>query len=268
MSDSTGLMESDVRAMVRLLGEVAALDTGHEERKRVLMDGVCELLGADYWVWGLMTKFVSGEPPVYTAMATGGFEADQFPKLLVAYEHPDLGHLTGPLADEMAEKGAQITRRREDFDPDNIFPQSGASPLFLSANVDVPLLILRPIQNGCASGIGIYRKFASPRFTPREAQIAHIILSEVHWLHEQGWPWSPAKQLPSLPLRCRLVLNLLLEGLSRKQIANQMEISVHTVSDYAKQLYDYFQVNSQPELIAKFRTGDGGHSRAAESAKS
>ncbi|MEC5128268.1 helix-turn-helix transcriptional regulator [Verrucomicrobiales bacterium BCK34] len=266
MNDSTGLMESDVRAMVRLLGEIAALNGGHEERKRALMDGLCDLIGADYWVWGLMTKFESGEPPVYTAMATGGFDADQFPKLLVAYEHPDLGHLTGPLADEIAKTGTQITRRREDFDPHDIFPQSGASALFLNANVDVPLLTLRPIQNGCVSGIGFYRKFGAERFTLREAQIAHIILSEVHWLHEQGWPWSSAKQLPSLPLRCRLVLNLLLEGLSRKQVADQMEISVHTVSGYVKQVYEYFRVNSHAELITKFRCGDGGHSRAVESA--
>ena len=261
MSNRNELKEEDVRAMVRLLGEVAALNGGHEERKRFLMDGVCGLLNASYWVWGLMTKFVPNEQPVYTAMTTGGFTADQFPRLLVAYEHPDLGHLTGPLAGEMAEKGTQITRRREDYDPANIFPQSEASALFSNANVDAPLLTLRPIQKGCVSGIGVYRPFGSEQFTPREAQIAHIILSEVHWLHEQGWPWSSAKQLPRLPLRCRLVLNLLLEGLSRKQVADQMEISVHTVSGYAKQIYEYFQVNSHAELVAKFRTGDGEHSR-------
>ncbi len=260
MSNLTELMESDVRAMVRLLGEVAALEGGHDEKKRFLMDGVCNLIDAKHWAWGLMTKFVPDEQPVYTAMATGGFAADQFPKLLVAFGHPDLSLFTAPLASEMAGKETQITRRREDYDPDDLFPQSDASAIFSNANVDAPLLTFRPIQNGCVSGIGFYRPFSSERFSTREAQIAHIILSEVNWLHEQGWPWSSAAQLPHLTLRCRLVLNLLLEGLSRKQVADQMEISIHTVSDYAKQIYKYFQVNSHAELVAKFRTGDGEHS--------
>ncbi len=260
MSQLTELMESDVRAMVRLLGEVASLEGGHDERKKFLMDGVCDLIGAKCWVWGLMSKFVPEEPPVYTAMATGGFEADQFPKLLVAFEHPDLSLLTAPLAEKMADRGKQITRRREDYDPNDFFPRSDASAFFSAADVDAPLLTFRPIQKGCVSGIGFYRPFSSERFTEREAQIAHIILSEVDWLHEQGWPWSPAVQLPHLPLRCRLALNLMLEGLSRKQVAEQMEISIHTVSGYAKQIYEYFQVNSHAELVAKFRTGDGEHS--------
>ncbi|MDF1741234.1 MAG: helix-turn-helix transcriptional regulator [Verrucomicrobiales bacterium] len=252
--------------MVRLLGEVAALEAGHDERKKFLMNGLCALIDADYWVWALATKFVAGEQPVYTAMAADGFETDQFPKLLVAFEHPDIGFLTALPAREVAEKGTQITRLREDYDPDDYFPRCGASALFSNADVGAPLLTFRPIQKGCVSAIGVYRQFSSERFTTREAQIAHIILSEVHWLHEQGWPWSSAVQVPQLPLRCRLVLNLLLEGLLRKQIAEQMDISVHTVSGYVKQLYDYFQVNSHPELIAKFRSGDGGHSRVAESA--
>ncbi|MEC5128269.1 helix-turn-helix transcriptional regulator [Verrucomicrobiales bacterium BCK34] len=252
--------------MVRLLGEVAILETGHDERKRFLMNGLCDLIDADYWVWALATKFVADEQPVYTSMTTDGFESDQFPKLLVAFEHPDIGLLTAPLAREMAEKGIQITRLREDYDPDDFFPRCGATPLFSKANVGAPLLTFRPIQNGCVSAIGVYRQFSSERFTIREAQIAHIILSEVHWLHNQGWPWSSAIHVPQLPLRCRLVLNLLLEGLSRKQIADQMEISVHTVSGYVKQVYEYFGVNSHAELIARFRCGDGAHSRAVESA--
>ena len=42
--------EADARAMVRLLGETAALDCGHDEKKRFLMQGLCHLVDADCWI--------------------------------------------------------------------------------------------------------------------------------------------------------------------------------------------------------------------------
>ena len=47
MSSSPDLSESDVRQMVRLLGETAALEGGHAEKKRYLMDGLCHIINVD-----------------------------------------------------------------------------------------------------------------------------------------------------------------------------------------------------------------------------
>lgn len=43
------LPESVVRALVRLLGETAALNTGHAGKKRFLMNGLCKMIDADAW---------------------------------------------------------------------------------------------------------------------------------------------------------------------------------------------------------------------------
>lgn len=257
-TEDTVLEEKDIRAMVRILGDVAAAGPSHEEKKTLLMNGLCKLLGADLWVWALATKFVAHEQPVYTSMASGGFEEGQFPKLLVAFEHPDLAILTAPLADEVGALNRQITRLREDYDPEDFFTSCEANPLWKAADVGAPLLTYRPISETCVSGIGIYRKFDRPPFSRRDAKIAHIVLTEVPWLHEEGWPMDSAEKVPSLPNRCRLALNLLLEGLQRKTIADRMNLSVHTVNDYTKQIYRYFEVHSQAELITKFKVGDGG----------
>jgi len=257
--DEIALNDRDIRAMVRLLGEVAAVDGNHNEKKRELMDGLCSLLNADFWVWALAAEFEPGEQPIYTALATGGFAADQFPKLLVAYEHPDLAEMTEPLAREVKEFGRQVTRVRPDYDPNDFFSSSDANPLWRHADVGPPLVCYRPVANDCVSGIALYRSYERPLFDRREAKIAHIILGEVPWLHEQGWPWSSARKVPSLPHRCRLVLNLMLEGLPRKLIADQMNLSIHTVNDYAKKIYAYFGVRSHPELLRRFQTSDGGH---------
>jgi hypothetical protein len=47
------LGEDDVRSMIRLVGEVAALEGEHAVKKRYLMDGLCVLIDAEIWLWGL-----------------------------------------------------------------------------------------------------------------------------------------------------------------------------------------------------------------------
>ena len=58
--------------------------------------------------------------------------------------------------------------------------------------------------------------------------------------------------------RLRTTLNFLLEGLGRKQIAAHLCISENTVSGYVKEVYRFYKVQSQPELMKFFRDGDGG----------
>lgn len=41
------LGEDDVRSMIRLVAEVAALEGEHAAKKRYLMDGLCVLIDAD-----------------------------------------------------------------------------------------------------------------------------------------------------------------------------------------------------------------------------
>ena len=43
----------------------------------------------------------------------------------------------------------------------------------------------------------------------------------------------------------------LLEGMSEKQVARAMQISIHTVHDYVKVLYHFHSVNSRSELLVK-----------------
>lgn len=73
--------------------------------------------------------------------------------------------------------------------------------------------------------------------------MAHIVLSEVPWLHEHGWPEGRGATVPNLSLaRRQLVLNLLLEVRSRKPIASALSISENTVATYQKDIYGHFGV--------------------------
>lgn len=250
--------EEDARAMVALMSKVAAGNGEHEEKKRILMDGLCDLVGADFWIWGLAADYNPEEPPVYTSISSGGFGPKQVPKLLVALDNKRLFEAVRPLGREIVRLGTQVTRLPEDYDSDNAFAEESVAIPWREADIGPPLVCYRPVANNSLSSIGLYRRWESEPFSRREAKIAHIVLTEVGWLHEQGWPWESALRVPQLPHRCRMTLNLLLEGLSRKEIADRMSISVHTANDYVKHIYSFFSVHSHAELLNRFRIGDGG----------
>ncbi|MCB1061527.1 MAG: hypothetical protein KDN20_01240 [Verrucomicrobiae bacterium] len=256
VSSELVIPEKDARDMVRLLAEVASAEGGHEEKKRILMDGLCKLVSADYWIWGLVSDYDPDKSPIHTSIITGGFKEEQVPKLILALDNRELEDAMRPLGRELKEKGVQVTRLREEYDSDDVFRHERVHRLWKEADIGAPLVCYRPVANNCLSGIGIYRRFDRPDFSRREARIAHIILTEVSWLHEQGWPWESALQVPQLPHRCQMALNLLLEGLSRKQIADQMDISIHTANEYVKHIYGFYEVHSHAELLNRFRKGN------------
>jgi len=249
------LSGKDIRAMVGIVSEVAANQGDHPEKKRLLMDSLCTLVQADSWSWVLATKVEPGQQPVYTSVSSGGFEDGQFSKLLVAQEHVDFAKLTEPLARGVSRTDDQVTLLCDDYDPGDFFAGCKSHHLWKNADTALPILCYRPVPNGSVSGVALYRKYDGRPFNLRHAKIAHIVLEEVPWLHEQGWPWSSAMRVPELTNRCRQVLNLLLEGLSRKEVANRLSLSEHTVNDYAKDVYKFFGVHSHAELISKFRVG-------------
>jgi DNA-binding CsgD family transcriptional regulator len=54
-----------------------------------------------------------------------------------------------------------------------------------------------------------------------------------------------------------MVLDLVLEGRARKDMAQELGISIHTLDGYVKDIFRHFNAHSQAELIARFRSGDG-----------
>jgi DNA-binding CsgD family transcriptional regulator len=252
------IREEDARTLVRILSKVAAMEGSHEDKKRVLMEDLCKAVSADYWAWALATDLSVDSPAVYTSISTGGFGESQMAKWMDALNHPDSWEYSKAVAREVIENWVQVTRLREDHDPENSFPESDGAKAWKAADVGFPLVCYRPVANGCVSAIGLYRRFDRPEFTRREAKMVHIILTEVDWLHEQGWPWESALKVPQLPKRCQTALTLLLEGQPRKQIASDMGISVHTRNGYVKQIYQTYGVHSHAELLNRFLVGDGG----------
>lgn len=251
------LTEEDFRAVVRLLGGVAVgPETCHDKRK-MLMDGLCGIIQADAWIWAAAPQFVASEQPVYATNQAGGYSFDRFAQLMLAVEHPDTGAMTSPFMAALEQQGTHITRTRQQIISDERFKSSPAYALWKAAGVGPIILSARTLPRGGTSFIAIYRDDRKPPFTTRESKIGHILLTEVDWLHDEGLPHEESRSLPGLSPRCRLVFQQLLFGKSRKEIASILNLSLHTVNDYVKEIFRHFGVHSVQELITRFCVGDG-----------
>jgi DNA-binding NarL/FixJ family response regulator len=82
--------------------------------------------------------------------------------------------------------------------------------------------------------------------SPMSASIARKVV--------QSFRTNPAKgdETVELSQREREVLNGLAEGLAYKQIAEQLEVSIHTVRNYIRRIYEKLHVRSRTEAVAKF----------------
>lgn len=222
------------------------------------MDRLCALIGADYWTWAIAADLRPGVLPAWVLHLHGGFDDEKIARFVRAQEHPDLAILTAPFAALLAANGRHTTRLRQQTDPEDFFSRSGAFPIWKELDISPGIMSCRPVDATTLSAISIHRKMDRPFFSERESRLAHILLSEIPWLHPRGANAGDVGAVPSLSPRKRSVLMLLVAGQTRAEIATHLGLSPHTVNGYVKEIFGHFGVNSQAQLAARFLAGDGG----------
>lgn len=249
----------DVRRMVRLLSDVAMLGGDLADKKRALMDGLSGLLAADGWLWSMTRVDLSCDAPMSLGIMHGGLTDEQVAGWIemshdLACPPPEHDPLTAEVR-----RGQHFTRSRDQIVDDHTWYNHPAVKRYrLERGIDHFLYSIYPLdEQGVISGVGFYRHCGRPAFTARQRRIAHILLSEVEWLHYAELPRDRGSGVPSLSPRQRVVLVLLLEGRTRKDIARLLHISPHTAHDHTKAVYRHFGVSSQVALIHRFKCGDG-----------
>jgi len=254
MSQNHNLIrEDDVRNIVRLLAHISGMDGNHAAKKTALLNGLCELIGADKWLWVLKVEDENGGTPSYSGYLKKGFTSDQLVSLTTAATLPELKRIEDELNNTMEQQQGQLTMRIEDFANEEVWRQSEASKLVEKAGVGTFMYSNHPLSKTVLSSVAVYREPGKPSFSAREKRITHIILEEVSWLHSTGLPEEYCVELmPSLPRAMMPLLLLLLQGHSRKESAQILNLSPHTVSSYIKSIYKHFKVNSQPMLMKRF----------------
>jgi DNA-binding CsgD family transcriptional regulator len=263
MPTSTPLAETDARSLLRLVAKVAILDGDLPNKKRALLDGLAELVAADAWMWVVSVADPQTGEPEPISMATSGLDEkwviDNVTKGWDADPNardPDLK----PLAAAMR-PGQIVTRSREQVVSDEEwYGHPHVTNYRIPSGVDhyIASLYLHA-ETFTVSGIGLHRRPGREPFTDRERRMAHIVSSEVRWLHLASLPGQDEREtLPTLRPRLRRVLMLLVQGMVRKEIAMQLGISPNTVHGYMKEIYELFGVSSHAELMSRFLSGNGG----------
>jgi DNA-binding CsgD family transcriptional regulator len=249
----------DVQAIVRLLGEVIAMQGALQDRKRHLVQGLSRLIDADVWMWVHSRSFLPGHDPVPFAVIDGGYANDEQNRLFFQCVTRPEGHfVTRPVIEQAAALG-HVTRTRRDIVPDD--KAWYESVIYCEARgpsgLDDMIVSIYPIGDGVVSAFGFHKRQGAAPFGDRERCIVHLVLSEIDWLHRAGTDVPAARLADALTPRQVDILMLLLTGDGPKQIARKLALSVHTVNDHMKALHKRFQVNTRGELLSKFVSGGG-----------
>jgi DNA-binding CsgD family transcriptional regulator len=99
----------------------------------------------------------------------------------------------------------------------------------------------------------IFRPWDHPqRFTPRERLLLDTLHEGLAWLYRSESTLERLNRATALTPRLKQTLDLLLAGDTERRVAQRMRISIHTVHDYVKALYQHFGVSSRSELMARW----------------
>jgi DNA-binding CsgD family transcriptional regulator len=244
----------DVRQIVRLLGEVAVLETDLPGKRRFLMNALAKLVEADYWAW-VHVRDQSGDGlPMGFMAISGGWDSESQQR---RFAEATISPAAAPLNASMR-KGCDvhITRLRKDVFSDEEWSRTDlAKRYFEPANIGEFLSSLYPLGNKVFSSIALLRRAGRPAFSSHEVCIVHLIFGEIDWLHREGTDVPAAEHVSELTTRQRQVLIQLLSGDGSKLIAQKLSLSIHTVNDHLKQIYQRFGVSGRGELLAQFLSG-------------
>ena len=98
----------------------------------------------------------------------------------------------------------------------------------------------------------LVRRVGRPRFEPHNRQLLDHAFTCIPWLWANPDERVPQESIDQLTPRQRAVTFLLLDGLSRKQIAGRLGISSETVDHHLKAVFKHFEVQSGMELASLF----------------
>jgi DNA-binding NarL/FixJ family response regulator len=87
--------------------------------------------------------------------------------------------------------------------------------------------------------------------SPMSPEIARCVLDRFSRLRSMPSIHDAPPIAESLSEREREVLRLLAEGLVKKEVANRMEISLHTVDNYVRRIYAKLHVNTLGGAVAR-----------------
>lgn len=242
-----------LRSLMRLIGE--AHEIGATERATHVIAAMTKIVGAA--VGGSVTDcdFVPNGRGAARPTALYNWDSASLSTLRVMAER---GSRFNPVTRSMMQRcprpqGAMLTVRRRDvvadrdwygseFVQDHLATAQLEDALFSSRRTALPSVV---------QGIGFYREKGDRPFGEAERTLVEVFHAECWKLMDAPQGDVHATVRAQLAPRERETLDLLLTGLTDKEIAERLAISPFTVNQYNKTIYRRFGVNTRATLIAR-----------------
>lgn len=253
MSGAASLQADDVRALMRLVGELRELGDEPPRWRRHLLASLARLCGTRAGLTGEIA--VIGDPGGRAGLdvvhrelhGVDPHEEQRFEDEVIWNTHGPNDAISGTWANYQH----RFTASRRQLVDDRVWRRSTVANEhfrpFDCGDFIVSMLPLPALR--AMSSIKLFRAWGDRPFTERERLLVELVADELarDWIE----PEVPAGVERAMSPRMRQVLALLLAGASEKEVAAALALSTHTVHDYVKQLHRTFGVRSRSELLAR-----------------
>jgi uncharacterized protein YerC len=252
MSHSKTLTLQDLRSMFRILGDARELKHDKVQQEQVIVDGLCNILGASLgWASGF-SGFLPGRTTKIEHFVPGEVQSNKVLGVIQDWsslhrmDEDPMVSLSCP-----SRKNADVTCRSKKLTTDqwaktDIY-EAVVDPIDA---VDSLVLWFRYPQSDRIRGYAMQRLGRQREFSDKDVELARLFAEELFVLFTENH-LEPAGEITALPNRLQSLLPLLLGGKSQKQIARESGLSYQTVRSYTRELYDLLRVDSRQALIAK-----------------
>lgn len=252
------LPEAVVRDIVRLVGQVAGMRAARAAKRRALMDGLTKMIDADAWAWIISRAADDNNNPAVAHFQHQGYSDEQLSLYIRLMQDRQNTPVEYEALNQLRRSQRRFTRRWDQLVTAKEWYGPRNRKLLQVIGFEHVMYSVRVLDDdGLFSGISLKRKAGRANFTLLEQRIAHILTSEIDWLHYDENLDGVTKQVRPLPPSRRTVLMLLMEGHSKPQIAGKLGCSYNTVKEHVKAIYAHFNVHSTAELFHRFMAGDG-----------
>jgi DNA-binding CsgD family transcriptional regulator len=252
------LRYDQVRSLVRLVAEVKEIHRFDPAGPQHLIAGLNRIVGATAGGCVIDSDFVPEGRGSFRPAVLDGWEASTLRALTVLDSE---GSSFSPLVRGLMQgcpptAGAVFTATRQELVPDRSWYQDPyVCEHLLPTHLDHAIYSsARAASPNVVQGLGFHREKKDRPFDARDRALIQFFHAEYGALlpPQPAFGSSVGAQLAP---RQRQVLELLVEGLADKEIAERLGISRHTVNQYTKQLYRRFGVTSRALLAARLRRG-------------
>jgi DNA-binding CsgD family transcriptional regulator len=240
---------SDVRRLLQLQGEIFEI-RDLVERSHHMIDGICALIGASGGGVALSEDFHPRGMGSLVEMYTSGFAAAGDGQIVVGELQPSTARdpAISSLMNRWESTGSMTLRRRELASDTTWYRSDYVNLINRASGIDDSLYTIIPGPTpGSVFGMGFYRQWGQRPFNEDERDLVDAFQQGAAGIHRSIFGHV------RLSPRLKQTLDGLLEGLSEKEIAARLRISVHTVHDYVKTLHVRFRVSSRAQLVAVAR---------------